>query len=399
MLVSGIAYALLGLVALTLGYLYVLALAGYREPPAETATAPQRRFAIAIPAHNEEATIGATVRQLRRQTYPAGLFTIFVVADHCTDRTPAVARAAGAVCLEHDGADGRGKGRALAWLFGSILAQPEYDAVVVFDADSFVDANFLRVMNGMMGAGHRAVQGKHVIANPAAGWFPAVMYAAYAIDNRLRNQGRSNLGLSSKLMGDAMCFTGELLQAHPWQTTSDTEDAEYWAMLASNGVRVAFAPQAISYGEMVTDLEAARRQRSRWMRGRAEATRRFALPLLWSGLRRRRWLQLDVALDLAMPAYSTLVVLSLLVACAFLFAPPPSGAPWPALHVVLVALLVYPLMGLVLERAPARVHLALLWGAPYVLWRSALRLWTRLRPATGIWVRTPRSSERGPRDR
>ena len=55
------------------------------------------RYAVLIAARNEETVIAQLIESVRGQTYPSELVDIFVVADNCTDRTAAVARAAGAV--------------------------------------------------------------------------------------------------------------------------------------------------------------------------------------------------------------------------------------------------------------------------------------------------------------
>ncbi len=44
---------------------------------------PQTRFALAIPAHNEEAVISETVQRLLQMDYPAELFRVCIVADYC----------------------------------------------------------------------------------------------------------------------------------------------------------------------------------------------------------------------------------------------------------------------------------------------------------------------------
>ncbi len=380
-----------GLVTLCLLYLYVLALGGIRQAPV-VSSKPRHRFAIAIPAHNEQATIGRTVIRLKEQDYPKDLFDIWVVADNCEDGTAAAAGEAGALCRERRDPAQRGKGFALAWLLHHILDhRPAYDAVVVFDADTIVDARFLRVMDAHLSQGHQVLQGKHVIANPAQGWFAAVMYMAFVMDNRLRNLGRSNLGLSSKLMGDAMCFARPVLEAHPWGATSQTEDAEYWATLLLNGMRAVFAPHAIAYGEMVTSLKSAQNQRARWMRGRAQVSGQLAPWLLRSGLSHLNWRQVDAAIELVMPSYSTLVMVALLATA--LWAVAPGVLPWFWFAATWAGLLAYPLLGLLLERAPARLYLYLAFAPFYALWRTWLRIWIRFRRGSAIWVRTPRSTE------
>ncbi len=103
-------------VSLPLFYLCLLALAAIRTRSTRSGEGLRHRFAIAIPAHNEETVIGQTVATLHNLNYPADLYDVFVVADHCIDHTAEIARAHGAICLERtDGVRG-GKGAALNWL-------------------------------------------------------------------------------------------------------------------------------------------------------------------------------------------------------------------------------------------------------------------------------------------
>ena len=79
------------------------------------------RFAVVIPAHNEEADIAAAVGSVQRSAYPQRMRRTIVVADNCTDRTAEVARRAGAEVWERIDSIRRGKGHALAWAFGKLL--------------------------------------------------------------------------------------------------------------------------------------------------------------------------------------------------------------------------------------------------------------------------------------
>src|SRR5947209_4321467 len=54
-------------------------------------------FAILIPAHNEEVLIGQLLSSLSQLNYPRDLYTIYVIADNCTDSTAQLARSAGGV--------------------------------------------------------------------------------------------------------------------------------------------------------------------------------------------------------------------------------------------------------------------------------------------------------------
>ncbi len=140
---------------LPVGYLLLLALASARASasPKIIGLRPSHHFAIAIPAHSEEGVIGNTVTRLFDLNYPKDLFDIHVVADHCTDQTAAAARRAGAVVHERSEGARTGKGAALSWLFKRILSHDDYDAIVIFDADSQVDPDFLRVMDARLAQG------------------------------------------------------------------------------------------------------------------------------------------------------------------------------------------------------------------------------------------------------
>ena len=76
-------------------------------------------LAVVVPAHDEETQVAATVRSISNADYDPDRRRIIVIADNCTDRTAAVAQAAGAVVWERTDPLHRGKGHALAWAFAA----------------------------------------------------------------------------------------------------------------------------------------------------------------------------------------------------------------------------------------------------------------------------------------
>jgi len=145
-------------------YLWFIALASVPPIRRPKSAARYARFAIAIPAHDEESVIADTVTRLLRQDYPRSLFEIFVVADNCSDRTAEIARSQGALCYERKTDQRVGKGAALSWLFERIFHNGTYEAIVVFDADTHVQEDFLKTMNERLQGGAQVIQGRHVIA-------------------------------------------------------------------------------------------------------------------------------------------------------------------------------------------------------------------------------------------
>jgi cellulose synthase/poly-beta-1,6-N-acetylglucosamine synthase-like glycosyltransferase len=385
---------LLFLLLFPLGYLLLLAIGAIRS--ASTLEiydrSPSTRFMIIIPAHNEASVISATVSRLLAIDYPAHLFSIHIIADHCSDNTAEVARHAGAVVHERNEGPRTGKGAALSWLFQRILEKEQCDAVVIFDADTRVDPEFLRVMDWRLAQGDQVIQGQHVISNPDQGWFPALTWAMFLIDNRFQNLGRSNLGWSAKNMGDSICFRVDVLLQLGWGEGL-TEDYHLRHKLLLNGIRIAYEPAAIGYGEAPITWSRARAQRARWLRGTRDTSQQFVKRLLVEGMKRRNLAMLDGALQASFPSYSTLSLLVLIVLMiqvptnyfiGYIFLWPLSGA-WAAM---VVTLLIYPLVGLALERAPVRAYIAILLGPYFILWRTWLAFISRFGRKQVTWIRT-----------
>jgi cellulose synthase/poly-beta-1,6-N-acetylglucosamine synthase-like glycosyltransferase len=390
MVISLVAFLL---ILFPIGYLLVLALAAIRAPkPVVYAGRPaSTRFAIAIPAHNEASVIAATVRRLHNLDYPADMFTIHIIADHCSDDTAALARQAGAIVHERNHGPRTGKGAALAWLFKLIL-DDSYDAVVVFDSDTLVEADFLRLMDAHLAQGAQVIQGQHIIRNPRSGWFPALTWAMFLIDNRFQNLGRVNLGWSAKNMGDSICFRADILHRLGWGEGL-TEDYQLRQRLLLAGIKISYEPCARGYGEAPQTWAQARAQRARWLRGTRQVSRQLAYRLLVEAIRRRDLALLDGALQANLPSFSTLTLACIAALLAHLLVIRLLGPVVPIALIyawlgACVALFVYPLFGLVLERAPAHAYFVILTGPLYIIWRTALAITSRTSRKSAVWVRT-----------
>lgn len=384
---------LLVLLLFPLAYLLILAIGAIRSATKpDVSGSPTTRFMIIVPAHNEVNVIKSTVKRLRNLDYPTQLFSIHIIADHCSDDTAEAARQAGAIVHERNVEPRSGKGAALSWLFQKILKKEDCDAVVIFDADTQVDYRFLRVMDWRLSKGDQVIQGQHVIRNPNQGWYPALTWAMFLIDNRFQNLGRSNLGWSAKNMGDSICFRVDILRKLGWGEGL-TEDYNLRVQLLLHGIRIVYEPAAIGYGEAPLTWSRARAQRARWLRGTHDTSQQYVKQLMVEGLKRRNFALLDGALQASFPSYSTQSLLALTVLAiqvpidyfiesVFLW---PLIGGWAAMA---ATLLIYPLFGLALERAPVRAYIAILLGPYFILWRTWLALISRFGRKQVTWIRT-----------
>lgn len=136
-------------VAFSVQFIYTLFfwLPARKYKPAEK----KHRVGIIIPARNESAVIGDTIRCLLASDYPRELFDIFVVADNCTDDTAEIAREAGAIVFEHFDDDPKHKkaGYALQFGFEKILeSYDNYDFFIKFGwsyIDMFLNMLFVPI--------------------------------------------------------------------------------------------------------------------------------------------------------------------------------------------------------------------------------------------------------------
>ncbi len=352
-------------------YLFLLALFSQRLEPLPPGTA-KLFFDIVVPAHNEEAGIGAALHSLLSIDYPHHLFRVLVVAHNCTDQTGARAQAGGATVLILNDPSRRGKGHALSYAYGQSLAEGRADAIAVVDADTTVSPNLLRAFASRIEQGANSVQADYGVQNPDVSWRTRLLRIALGMFHVLRSLARERLGLSCGLRGNGMCFTARVLRSVPHHAFSLVEDLEYGIDLGEAGFRVHYAPEAHVYGEMVSFAAAARPQRRRWEHGRRTLALRRAPQLFVRAFARRDKLLFDLGMDLICPPLSSLMLsagIGAVASLALSFQGAPTIASLPVWIASLVFLGFYVLRGWALSSTGAWGLLDLVWAPAYMFWK------------------------------
>jgi cellulose synthase/poly-beta-1,6-N-acetylglucosamine synthase-like glycosyltransferase len=375
--------------ALMVLYLDTLSVAAVLKRRVPASVAPRYRFALLVPAHNEERQLPRLLTTVNALDYPRALYDVHVVADNCTDRTALTASTTGALVHERHNTDLRGKGYALQWLLEQLQnSRSFYDAYVVIDADSVVSANLLTVMNDYVARGDQVVQCYDGVLNRQESWVSAISYVALALFNNLRPLGRDALGLSVGLRGNGMCFTSDIIERFGWEVFGLAEDHAYHVQLVSAGVRVRYAAEASVLAEQPTSLAQAYSQSVRWECGRFQL---MSWRFLIQGFRRRDPAQLDALAEQIVPPFSVLTgaITVTFVITALL------RMPGPLLLASLLVLgeIAYVWTGLRLVQAGRSVYLALLAAPVYVGWKVWTVVVAAVRPGDTRWVRTARSKE------
>jgi 1,2-diacylglycerol 3-beta-glucosyltransferase len=398
MILLGIHTVLLFIVGGFLLWLMILSILSFGlRPPQRTGPNRRRHFAVLIPAHNEEISIGHTIRSIRSVEYPSDAFDVIVIADNCSDDTARIAHNEGALVITRKDVEQRGKGYALRWAFDR-LAGRGYHAYAVIDADSTVSRNLLSVLDACLEDGAVAIQCNDQVRPQPGSWSAEAIRAGFLLYNYTRPAGRRVIGFSSGLRGNGMCFTPELLRRVPWSAFTRAEDLEYSLLLALEGIPVTFAPEATVLATMTRDPQLAESQRARWEGGRFPLIKRFAMPLLLAVLTKRSLMILDVVVDLLTPALVNLLVVAVLgltlAVVQWLVVDPAFGYMAMVWAGVVACGFLHAVLGL--WAAGSRDLLLGLVGIlpRYVVWKLKLYGKMILRGDTSEWKRTVREPER-----
>lgn len=277
---------------------------------------------VLVPAHNEEAGIGATLASLRAQSHPPE--RVVVVADNCTDRTAEIARAAGAEVFTSVG-NRHKKAGALNQALAEILpGQGENDLILVMDADTALDDGFLAAAVRRMSADRALMaigglfygeEGKGLI-----GQFQRNEYTRYARDLRRRR------GLVFVLTGTATVFRpralravaderGRILPGVPgdvYDTLVLTEDNEITLALKNLGGLIVSPAECTVVTEVMPTWRSLWAQRLRWQRGALENLGAYGLrPATF-----RYWAQ-QLGIGYGVIALFSYLLLMLLMALSF----------------------------------------------------------------------------------
>ncbi|MTD57229.1 glycosyltransferase [Amycolatopsis pithecellobii] len=246
------------------------------------------RVIALLPAHNEAGKIGAALGALDAQTHVPGLVT--VVCDNCTDDTAALASAAGARVMETAGNTAKKAGALNQALAALLPTLDDDDVVLVQDADSMLDPEFVATALRYLERGYGGVGG--VFRGAPGGGFVGHLqrneYARYARDvHRLRGRclvltgtaamfGVATLRAVSQARLDGRLPAGDGAGGI-YDTTVLTEDNELTLALLTLGHRVISPAGCGLSTEVMTSWGELWTQRLRWKRGAVENCVQYGL--------------------------------------------------------------------------------------------------------------------------
>lgn len=280
-------------------------------------------FTVLIPCHNEEDVIESTLEALNKVSYPKYLYSVYIIADNCSDNTVKVCNkylaknpSLNAYILEVKGGS---KPKALNRAISIIKKHGKWtsDNIVIIDADNKVSPSIFNSFNKEHLKGFKLVQCAIRSLNDTS--FVAMGFtSAFNNMNRGFQYARNRIGLSGSLSG-----TGFSINRFVWDKVGFincdtlTEDLEFSVLSILSGYKIKFVFDDYVLNQHLDELKPSLIQRVRWNRGHTQVFLKLSFPLIKAFFRKPSFQLIDSLLFLSNPIRNLLYVLDIFLELIF----------------------------------------------------------------------------------
>lgn len=222
-----------------------------------------QRFAVFIPGYKEDEVIIEVAEEALKQSYPADMFDVIIVADSFQPSTLEELRKMPLKVIEVS-FDKSTKAKALNKAM-SILPENYYDVALILDADNIMEYRFIEKLNMAFDKGFIAVQGHRAAKNLNTGL--AILDAvSEEINNNLFRQGHRAVGMSSGIIGSGMAFNYNYFKNMMKDVVAVSGfDKEIELIMSKDRTKIEYLNDAWVYDEKVQTSDVFVTQRRRWL--------------------------------------------------------------------------------------------------------------------------------------
>lgn len=311
-IVPYINYILAVIFILCVGYQFIYIFVPFMKGGRKLKVKKMCRYAVLIPARNEEKVIPHLIASVKGQSYPSELVDIFVIADNCTDNTAQAALDSGAFCVfQRDNKELIGKGYALDFALDKIredYPDNDYDGYFVFDADNLLDESYIEEMNKMFSNGKRIITSYRNTKNYGTSWVSAGCSLWYLRESRFLNHPRTLLDTSCAISGTGFLVHRDVLKkVGGWKFFLLTEDIEFTLHHVLEGECIAYCDKAVLYDEQPVKFKQSWRQRMRWTKGSMQVTRKYFFKMVKGIFTGKGFACFDLAVATMIPLILTIL--------------------------------------------------------------------------------------------
>jgi len=251
-------------VAATTAYITIFSIASLFVKHTNVPTAKhQNRFIVLIPSYKQDDNIEQTVKSVLGQTYPQRLFDVTVISDHQKEITN-FRLAQYPITLLTPNFKSSTKARSLQLAINNLPQFKIYDIVIVLDAGSLVEPEFLEQMNDAYEvAGTKAIQAHRLSKNrdTAIANLDAIFEE---INNSIFRRGHITLGISAATSGSGTAYDFKWFASNIMNVKTAWEDKEIESMLMRQHIFVDYFDNIHVYDEKKRATQEFNEQRGRW---------------------------------------------------------------------------------------------------------------------------------------
>lgn len=273
--------------AINVLYLLVYSIASRRKRPDKSFPEGHKlRFAILIPAYEEDNVIEDCVRACLQQQYPVASYDVIVISDHMRSDTNARLATMPIHLLEvhfHESTKVKALNAAMQTL------GTDYDIALVLDADNLIHPNYLNELDRAFAVSGTEIVQTHRVAKNLNNNIALLDAVSEEINNSIFRLGHVNLGMSAALIGSGMAFHYDLFRRVMAEMKSvGGFDRELELRLLYEGKRFHYLSDTYVYDEKIQSKTAFSYQRRRWISAQFHYARVFS-SYLPEAIRNRRW--------------------------------------------------------------------------------------------------------------
>ncbi|WP_107666999.1 glycosyltransferase family 2 protein [Cyanothece sp. BG0011] len=261
---------------------------------------------ILIPAHNEAKVITQCLNSLLPQLTDKD--KVIVIADNCTDNTVDIVKNKGLTVIERQNNEQRGKGYAIDYGLKYLATHPP-DIVVILDADCIITPQSLNALILSSYTQQKPIQGTYLMQTTANfSVNDRISALAILVKNFVRSYGLKKLNSPCLLNGSGMAFPWSIISQVSTANCQTVDDMQLTVDFALLGYPPRYCPEAKIMGRLM-EYEDAKSQRNRWEHGHLYQIFNQVPCLLIAAIKQQRLELFILALELAIPPLSILVIL------------------------------------------------------------------------------------------
>ncbi|MDJ0729171.1 MAG: glycosyltransferase family 2 protein [Crocosphaera sp.] len=261
---------------------------------------------ILIPAHNEAKVITQCLNSLLPQLTSND--EVIVIADNCIDNTAHIVKEKGLTVIERYNNQQRGKGYAIDYGLKYLAANPP-EIVVILDSDCILEPKSLDSLVVSSYIQQRPIQGTYLMeTNADCSVKDRISAFAIVVKNLVRSYGLKQLNSPCLLNGSGMAFPWSIISQVSTANGQTVDDMQLSVDLAMLDYSPSYCPEAKVIGRLMQNDD-GKSQRSRWEHGHLYQIFYQVPRVLIASIKQKRLELLTLALELAIPPLSILVIL------------------------------------------------------------------------------------------